>query len=838
MDDDGAAGGGRSGCDDSGIMMSTADTTQPPDECQEMLPSGLDPHADSPQMPHTVDLRAPYLHNSLDDQVEAAVPMLHLSEHALGVHGNQSDLDPRLDHPALHHRLDHPALDPHLDHAALDPRLDHPALSNQNTASFAPDNVMAADLGAALQPVPSVAMLAGQDTSDGFWFGSDILDYMDCFGSDVLPSPPVSQQPGSQQSNTFPRERYSQVQRLWPTRKSFAKAFSPNIWDDVVRHKSGNILSDPGIHDAPSHPLADASERHMSTWAMDDDRRQMLIRYAELNCMSSTTDMNSGHRHQTDSLQARCDGARLPPTRLLNLALAMAFRRFQTLVPFIHQPTFSVKTAPDSIVFPLCLLGLVVLDSEQTKAFVLRYMGEALRRCYKDLSQCFCERKASWKTIVSLTSATLLLTTLSICGESARRDETQAEMLYNHTISLAQLSGMFTPDFDRASSRDTFLSIQARFHAQRIDEECLWKAWARIESTKRMITSLYMMDAWWAYSIRISPLIHSKAIHLELPCSTELFQCRSAMAWRRTLRSGHAIDTCPLTLQLESPMTGVSARMIPQDMCPTAMTGVLCMIWIYILELQDWQLHYQFRPPQNLLALDGATGSLGKILIDLQHQHGQIFKNQDANCMTLWHFLNLNLFSHLSTFELAAGRKGADSARVALVEIAAWGRTKSARRACLHAAGIHRSMSRRRTGEGTMFHSESALFSAALVVGLYVFTAQGDPEHAEMSSLTGPQVEPYELLDDVDWSVLEQVTGSGSDVSVGADSRRKTPAASFVNYGGNVTFSGINCRGGYDAAKTILLEYASLLEEVGKWNAKRLCQILMTLSDSLLDVED
>ena len=93
--------------------------------------------------------------------------------------------------------------------------------------------------------------------------------------------------------------------------------------------------------------------------------------------------------------------------------------------------------APDSIVFPLCLLGLVVLDSEQTKAFVLRYMGEALRRCYRDLSECFGERKSSWKTIVALASATLLLTTFSICGESARRDEAQAEMLYNHTISLA-----------------------------------------------------------------------------------------------------------------------------------------------------------------------------------------------------------------------------------------------------------------------------------------------------------------------------------------------------------------------------------------------------------------
>ena len=759
----------------------------------------------------TVDAGAPHQHAWSDHQIDTAVPLLHLPEHDLGVHDTQPNLDPRLNDPTL---------------------------SNQTQPAFAPDSIMAADLGPVIQPALSTAMLPCQDSSDNFLLGPNILDYMDFFDGDAFPNPLHPQQPGLQQANTFPRERYNQVQRLWPTRKSFAKAFSQNLWDDVVRHKSDNILSDPSVPESPSHPLADYSERQTSSWAMDDDRRLKLIRYADMHGLPSPPDSSSGDQHNNDSAQPRYDGARFPPTRLLNLALAMAFRRFNTLVPFIHQPTFSVKTAPDSIVFPLCLLGFVVLDSEQTKAFAFMYLGDALRRCYKDLSQCFGELRASWKTIVTLTSATLLLTTFTVCGESARRDETQAEMLYNHTISLAQLSGLFVPDLDRASSKDILSTVQARFHAQGIDGEYLWKAWARIESTKRLITSLFMMDAWWAYSIRISPLIHSKALFLEPPCSTELFQCRSAMAWRRKLRGGHEIYTSPVILQLESPMAGVVARIALQDMCPTAMHGLLCMIWICIIELQDWQLRYQFRPPQNILALNAATGSLAKVLSDLQHQHSQLFEHQDANCMTLWHFLNLNLFAYLHTFELAAGRQGAESARRALDEIAAWGRTKHARRACLHATGVFKSMSRRRTGEGTMFHSEPALFSAALVVALYVFTVQDDPAHADTSPLLNPEVEPYELLDDVDWSALDQESGSGLDATAGADAGERTPAAWFINQGGSVTFAGISCKGGYNAAKIVLLEFASLLEEIGRWNAKRLCQILMTLSDSLLDVED
>lgn len=795
---------------DDTAMMEPLDTTQPLDARHQQLPlSGPDPYHDSPQMPHAVDLRiTQHQLGSPEHDIDATMPLLHLPCDDHSLHGTQQDLDPRLSNSELSH---------------------------QQIAPFAPDSIMVVDPGPVLHPVPSSAMITGQDCNDDFWLGSNILDYMDLFSADVPPTPPHS---GAQQSNTIPRERYSQVQRLWPTRKSFAKTFSPNIWDDVVRHKSDNILSDPGIRDTPSYPLAEDNERQTSPWALDDDRRQRLIQYADAHGLSSRPGSSNDDRHRIDSLQSRRDGARLPPTRLLNLALAMAFRRFQTLVPFIHQPTFSVKTAPDSIVFALCLLGLVVLDSEQTKAFALRHLGEALRRCYKDLTQCFGERKASWKTIVTLGSAILLLTTFSICGESARRDESQAEMLYNHTISLAQLSGLFTPDVDRASAKDTYLNTQARFHTKRIDEECLWKAWARIESLKRIITSLFMMDAWWAYSIRISPLIHSKALYLELPCSTELFHCRTVMAWRRTLRSGHDVHTCPVTLQLDSPEVGVTAWMVLQNMCPTAMTGVLCMIWIYVLELQDWQVNYRFHPHMNLLASNNATKSVTKILADLQHKHDVFLRTQDANCITLWHLLNMSFSAHMTTFELAAGQKGAESARVALDEIAVWGQTSYARRACLHAAGIYKSMSRRRTGEGTMFHSETALFSAALVIGLYVFTVPDNPEPALRPSMTNPQVEPFELLDDVDWSALEHGRESDPDALSGVGVQQLTQAALFVEQGGSATFSGINCGGGYDAAKTILLEFASLLEEVGKWNAKRLCQILMTLSDSLLDVED
>ncbi|KAJ4209813.1 hypothetical protein NW767_000091 [Fusarium falciforme] len=200
----------------------------------------------------------------------------------------------------------------------------------------------------------------------------------------------------------------------------------------------------------------------------------------------------------------------------------------------------------------------------------------------------------------------------------------------------------------------------------------------------------------------------------------------------------------------------------------------------------------------------------------------------------MWHFLNINLFANLEVFELAAGRKGADGAHEALQNIAAWSQTWYARRACLHAAGIYTAMSRRRISDGTMFHSEVSIFAAALVLGLYVFMMPPNQQDSRFAD-----VEPYEFLNEVDWPLLGG-NGMATTSTPGStvDDGQENAARRFLREGGVISFSGVICEGGYNAAKMILLEFSSLIEEVGKWNAKGLCHILRIMSDSLLDVED
>jgi hypothetical protein len=368
-----------------------------------------------------------------------------------------------------------------------------------------------------------------------------------------------------------------------------------------------------------------------------------------------------------------------------------------------------------------------------------------------------------------------------------------------------------------------------------------------------------MIDAWWAHSLGAPPLIRTQSIRLEMTCSSDLFQCPSAKSWRRRVDDGAAIVTAPVLIKAHPPEMRLSAT---QDHSPVSMIGMLSIPWIRILELRSRMLpnctaleqSEQNLVPWNLYALDDSGKMLVNMLNEIYFQNSRYLKYKNPNCITLWHFLHLQLLANINVFELAAGRDGAESARPALHDIAAWSQTYHARRACLHAAGIYNAMSRRRINDGTMFHSEPALFVAALVLGLYVFMVQptsgphnrqaaylGAGHNGESGRGDCSDTEPYELLDDVDWLSLgmdgiEVAPVSSDYVEVNAQS--ESSARRFLKHGGVISFSGSICEGGYHAAQIVLLEFANLLEEVGKWNSTEFCHILRIMSDSLIDMDE
>ncbi|KAF5626820.1 uncharacterized protein FTJAE_9492 [Fusarium tjaetaba] len=612
--------------------------------------------------------------------------------------------------------------------------------------------------------------------------------------------------------SSIPLERFARVAALWPRNRTHsASQIASKVWADVVNYRGDGIFTDVSI--SQSSPSSTIGTENESRWGMDEEKRQDLIR--EFGSPSSSVEFL--------------------PARLLNLGLTIAFRQPHSLVPFIHQPTFSAKSASNSVVFSLCLLGLAILDSSYVKPFTAHYLPAATEKCCSQLAIPSFGPDGSAQLVERLASAALLLMAWSISSPHGARDAFLSRMLYNQTMNvrlnpsvlllspkaddmtyfqLVKMSGLLMPR-SSAFSIDNLLSQanSARvIHDPAQSDDWAWKAWARTESFKRLISTVIMIDAWWASRQNTEPLICTSVVQLEMSASIDLYRSSSAKSWRSGCRNaGTNPTTEPVIIRMHAP----SITLTPlQETSPIGMTGLLSVIWARILQHQHQSRGARdINGDQPTASVDASTetgNNILRVLGDIYTNYSRFLRYRNPNCIAQWHFLNLNVLANLEIFEMASGRNGAESAYAALQEIANWSQTQYARRACLHAAGIYVAMSRRRANDGVMLHSDMSLFTAALVLGLYVFMMQPNEGH------TDADTESFELLNDIDWTNL-------------------CDPMSIVEHAGDNTAM---CEAGYNAAKMILLEFASLLEEVGKWNAKELCHILRIMSDSLIEVDD
>lgn len=361
----------------------------------------------------------------------------------------------------------------------------------------------------------------------------------------------------------------------------------------------------------------------------------------------------------------------------------------------------------------------------------------------------------------------------------------------------------------------------------------------------RLVATLIMTDSWWSYKLGTTPLIFMHEVRYDLPCSTELFRSSSARHWKRLADVSAGIDNELVVIQRLTPWVALpSARSIS----PIGIVGLLSIVWIRILEMRHrmiprWPVDIEHGKRLMIPGTIYATDESGKMpshsLLDIYTRHAQFLHDENPNCVTLWHFLNLQLLVNVEIFESATGRYGVDNAHSALSVIASWSKTRSARRACLHAAGIYKAMNRQRITDGAMLHTESAVFLAALVLSLYTFMihSDGDDGHEAESDFRRENAEPCEILDDVDWPALGLTGFEPLAEAEITDTLPNGPARCFIENNSPLSFMGTVCDGGYEGAQMILIEYANLLGDLGKGPAEGLGQILRIMSNSLVDME-
>lgn len=235
--------------------------------------------------------------------------------------------------------------------------------------------------------------------------------------------------------------------------------------------------------------------------------------------------------------------------------------------------------------------------------------------------------------------------------------------------------------------------------------------------------------------------------------------------------------------------------------------------------LEPWRKHQE----------DTRNGEIVPLLLNLSSSPVDAIRHADLNSAVLWHASCMLLGANMYHFELAAGRAGPGPAMSALEDVSAWAITKTARRAVLHAAHIFKLLSDRKVSDVVNPNSVVALFQAALVLGLYIFTVPPTGVYAMESS-------SIELLDLLDWSQIAQ-TGFMDDLQARrpAIAHREREAMTFIRHGGHFSIAGIAIDGGYLAARRTLLHCADLMDGVGRWKSRTFSQILHIMSDDLTE---
>jgi hypothetical protein len=275
------------------------------------------------------------------------------------------------------------------------------------------------------------------------------------------------------------------------------------------------------------------------------------------------------------------------------------------------------------------------------------------------------------------------------------------------------------------------------------------------------------------------------------------------------------------------------------DIC---LQAVLAMIQLRLSEAYHRLLcnrkTYPFAPCQTY-AMDIRARYLTTLQVKAINAYSDSLERMNTNCLVLWHHMCMSLTADMQIFDLAAGRDGAEAARNALDDIAAWSQTPAARRACLHAAEIFKILSNRKASDDIMFYSAYALFSAALVLGLYTFMV---PQTTE-PPVGAASIEV--LLDDIDWqqvdcegfttNFLESQNCNGHQSFT--TSPTDIPAIKFIRNGGTIYIRGVAHQAGYQSARRILLDYGGLLKDTGKWSVRKFAYVLHIMSDVLMDVD-
>ncbi|KAH9874021.1 hypothetical protein IAQ61_004649 [Plenodomus lingam] len=633
-------------------------------------------------------------------------------------------------------------------------------------------------------------------------------------------------------ASRVPRERFQRVQSCWPSRSQKTSKLMPDLWQNLIMADCANILSELPSR-ASEAPMSEKARKN-SRWGVDEECRSVL--QSAMNNIPQILPTRSESYGDTASSSGEAvgspsaDGVQFPPAEILDIALEMYLYYFHPTLPIIHIPSFSAKNAPRSLLLCMCLIGLSILGTAGAAKFVARTFPAVLQLALTELQSLSATDHPPHRQMRIIATGLLALSLASITGRKSRI--AQADKLYAELMTVAQTQGLLS--VNETTQIDTLLD-------EIIDIEAKWRAWSKIECAKRIIFGIVEADCWWAGYLSTSPMIRPETVQILPPSDYSLYHVNSATKWAHLVHRGTRVYSTKITPSFH-PTPGLKFD-------PSSFRSLLTLLLLRIYESND-RLASATGPekqlePWRIYAEDARSRDILPLLVNLSSSSIDALRTADLNSAVLWHASCMFLGANMRYFELAAGRAGPEPAVNALEDISSWSQTPSARRAVLHAAHIYKLLFDRKVSDIVNPHSVVALFHAALVLGLYIFTLPPlSPDltngHSNELCLNMADTPCVELLDLVDWiSVGQQgFTSHAAPTSpIYSSAACSSPATAavltFINRGGNFSITGIALEAGYLAARRTLLHCADLMEGMGRWKSRTFSQILHIMSDDL-----
>ena len=183
----------------------------------------------------------------------------------------------------------------------------------------------------------------------------------------------------------FSTGELKRINNKWPRHKTVSRVRLIRVlWRGIVQHEADNLFSDPLALGA--HSVSPQSRTRTSKWGMEERCRNRLIQ--DIHSMGRGKQSGEVDAQASPALSAPEIGfqqpspenqlGEFPSLETLQRSLDFFFRCSHPVIPFIHKATFDAETTPSSLLLPMCLIGLLVMEPRSSKPFIRQFLSVSL----------------------------------------------------------------------------------------------------------------------------------------------------------------------------------------------------------------------------------------------------------------------------------------------------------------------------------------------------------------------------------------------------------------------------------------------------------------------------